>query len=77
MAPRPPHPPNPPDVSNAPVRPLRAATYASLEPWLVQEEKLSYSESLREPAGSAAGLPEKLEEEEEEGGGPSALPGPV
>lgn len=29
----------------------------------MQEEKLSYSESLREPTGSAPGLLEKLEEE--------------
>lgn len=36
----------------------------SLDPWLVQEEKLSYSESLREPTGSTAGLLVKLEEDE-------------
>lgn len=36
----------------------------SLEPWLVQEEKLSYSESLREPTGSAPGLLAKLEDDE-------------
>lgn len=42
---------------------LTRRSYTSLEPWLVQEEKLSYSESLREPTGSAPGLLEKLEEE--------------
>lgn len=36
----------------------------SLDPWLVQEEKLSYSESLREPTGSTPGLLVKLEEDE-------------
>lgn len=54
------------------VQDVRRATvclYTSLEPWLVQEEKLSYSESLREPTGSAPGLLEKLEED-----GSSTLP---
>lgn len=36
----------------------------SLDPWLVQEEKLSYRESLREPTGSTPGLLVKLEEDE-------------
>lgn len=45
-----------------PCRPARRP-YTSLEPWLVHEEKLSYSESLRDPTGSAPGLLEKLEEE--------------
>lgn len=30
--------------------------YTSLDPWLVQEEKLSYSESLSEPTGCSPGL---------------------
>ncbi|TNN50741.1 hypothetical protein EYF80_039062 [Liparis tanakae] len=39
-------------------RPLPRRPYTSLEPWLVQEEKLSYSESLREPTASGPRLEE-------------------